>query len=132
MDTVLLVIHLFLAMALIGVVLLQRSEGGGLGIGSSGGMGSFMSVRGTANLLTRMTAILATLFMITSLALALLAGHGNKPRSLFDTAPAQTAPATTPAAPGTAPATTPSTAPPAGQAPATPPQQQAPSVPLSK
>jgi preprotein translocase subunit SecG len=126
MDTVLLVIHLFLAMALIGVVLLQRSEGGGLGIGSSGGMGSFMSVRGTANLLTRMTAILATLFMLTSLALALLAGHGNKPRSLFDTAPApaQTAPAQT----------APTTAPPANsQAPATPPQQQqTPSVPLSK
>ncbi|MDB5364527.1 MAG: preprotein translocase, SecG subunit [Rhodospirillales bacterium] len=124
MDTVLLVIHLFLAMALIGVVLLQRSEGGGLGVGSSGGMGSFMSVRGTANLLTRMTAILAGLFMVTSLALALLAGHGNKPRSLFDT----TAPVTAPAAPTTpAPA-----APPTNQTPATPPQQQAPSVPLSK
>jgi preprotein translocase subunit SecG len=130
MDTVLLVIHLFLAMALIGVVLLQRSEGGGLGIGSSGGMGSFMSVRGTANLLTRMTAILATLFMLTSLALAMLAGHGNKPRSIFDTVPAQTAPATP-----TAPSTTPSTAPPANSQapqPSTPPQQQTPSVPLSK
>jgi preprotein translocase subunit SecG len=126
MDTVLLVIHLFLAMALIGVVLLQRSEGGGLGIGSSGGMGSFMSVRGTANLLTRMTGILAALFMVTSLALAMLAGHGNKPRSLFDTPAATTQPV--PAAP--APATP--GAPPTNQAPATPPQQQAPSVPLSK
>jgi preprotein translocase subunit SecG len=123
MDTVLLVIHLFLAMALIGVVLLQRSEGGGLGVGSSGGMGSFMSVRGTANLLTRMTAILAGLFMVTSLALALLAGHGNKPRSLFDT----TAPAGVPAPNTPAPA-----APPTNPTPATPPQQQAPSVPLSK
>ncbi|GIL38510.1 preprotein translocase subunit SecG [Roseiterribacter gracilis] len=124
MDTVLLVIHLFLAMALIGTVLLQRSEGGGLGVGSSGGMGSFMSVRGTANLLTRMTAILAGLFMVTSLVLAMMAGHGNKPRSLFDT----TAPVTQPA-PG-APA--PTTQAPANPAPATPPQQQAPSVPLSK
>src|SRR4051812_48516070 len=127
MDTVLLVIHLFLAMALIGVVLLQRSEGGGLGVGSSGGMGSFMSVRGTANLLTRMTAILAGLFMVTSLVLAMMAGHGNKPRSLFD--------APTPASVPGAPATTPTTAPPTTQAPtapATPPQQQAPSVPLSK
>jgi preprotein translocase subunit SecG len=132
MDTVLLVIHLFLAMALIGVVLLQRSEGGGLGVGSSGGMGSFMSVRGTANLLTRMTAILAGLFMVTSLVLAMMAGHGNnKPRSLFDQNPAAVPAAPVPGAPVTnAPATT--TTPPTTQAPATPPQQQAPSVPLSK
>ena len=59
MTTVLLVLHLFVTLALIGVVLLQRSEGGGLGIGSSQGMGSFMGGRGTANLLTRGTAILA-------------------------------------------------------------------------
>ena len=59
-------------MALIGVVLIQRSEGGGLGIGSSQGMGSFMSGRGTANLLTRTTAILAAVFMVLSLVLALL------------------------------------------------------------
>ena len=52
MSTVLLIIHLFVTLALIGVVLIQRSEGGGLGIGSSQGMGSFMSGRGTANLLT--------------------------------------------------------------------------------
>jgi len=50
-TTVLLIIHLFVTLALIGVVLIQRSEGGGLGIGSSQGMGSFMSGRGTANLL---------------------------------------------------------------------------------
>ena len=58
MAAVLLIIHLFVTMALIGVVLIQRSEGGGLGIGTSQGMGSFMSGRGTANLLTRATAIL--------------------------------------------------------------------------
>ncbi len=67
MTTVLLIIHLFVTLALIGVVLIQRSEGGGLGIGSSQGMGAFMSGRGTANLLTRTTAILATLFMVLSL-----------------------------------------------------------------
>ena len=64
MSTVLLIIHLFVTLALIGVVLIQRSEGGGLGIGSSQGMGAFMSGRGTANLLTRATAILATVFMV--------------------------------------------------------------------
>jgi preprotein translocase subunit SecG len=72
MTTVLLIINLFVTLALIGVVLIQRSEGGGLGIGSSQGMGSFMSGRGTANLLTRTTAILATIFMALSLALALM------------------------------------------------------------
>ena len=72
MTTVLLIIHLFVTLALIGVVLIQRSEGGGLGIGSSQGMGAFMSGRGTANLLTRTTAILATRFMVLSLTLALM------------------------------------------------------------
>jgi preprotein translocase subunit SecG len=103
METVLRVFQVFLAIALIGVVLLQRSEGGGLGIGSSGGMGSFMSVRGTANLLTRVTAVLAALFMTTCLALALVANPRQAPRSIFDnpasapTIPAPQAPA--PAAP---------------------------------
>ncbi|HUN50271.1 MAG TPA: preprotein translocase subunit SecG [Candidatus Sulfotelmatobacter sp.] len=69
---VLRVAHLFVTLALIGVVLIQRSEGGGLGIGSSQGMGSFMSGRGTANLLTRTTAILAAGFFGISLSLALL------------------------------------------------------------
>lgn len=76
MSTILLIIHLFVTLALIGVVLIQRSEGGGLGIGSSQGMGAFMSGRGTANLLTRTTAILAAAFMALSLALALL-NHGT-------------------------------------------------------
>jgi preprotein translocase subunit SecG len=69
---VLRVAHLFVTLAMIGVVLIQRSEGGGLGIGSSQGMGAFMSGRGTANLLTRTTAILAAAFFGISLALALL------------------------------------------------------------
>ena len=72
MTSVLLIIHVFVTLALIGVVLIQRSEGGGLGIGSTQGMGSFMGGRGTANLLTRATAILAAIFMGLSLTLALL------------------------------------------------------------
>ena len=77
-STCIIVIHLMLVLALIGVVLLQRSEGGGLGIGSTGG---FMTSRGTANVLTRATAILAGLFFVTSLLLSILAGVGRKPTS---------------------------------------------------
>jgi preprotein translocase subunit SecG len=88
LTSVLLIIHLFVTVALIGVVLLQRSEGGGLGIGSSQGMGSFMSGRGTANLLTRTTAILAAIFMSLSLTLALLNRGTSTTRSILDT-PAQ-------------------------------------------
>ncbi len=88
MTTVLLIIHLFVTLALIGVVLIQRSEGGGLGIGSSQGMGAFMSGRGTANLLTRTTAILATMFMVLSLTLALMnRGTTGVGGSLLDDAP---------------------------------------------
>jgi preprotein translocase subunit SecG len=72
MIEVLLVLHVFVTIALIGVVLIQRSEGGGLGLGASQGMGNFMTGRGTANLLTRATAILGTLFFALSLGLALL------------------------------------------------------------
>lgn len=86
MAAVLLIVHLFVTLALIGVVLIQRSEGGGLGIGTSQGMGSFMSGRGTANLLTRATAILATAFMALSLALALMnRGTMGTNRSILDT-----------------------------------------------
>ena len=93
MTTVLLIIHLFVTLALIGVVLIQRSEGGGLGIGSSQGMGSFMSGRGTANLLTRTTAILATVFMVLSLTLALMnRGTTGVGRSLLEGPPPASAP----------------------------------------
>ena len=86
MTTVLLVIHILIALALIGVVLLQRSEGGGLGIGGGGGggMSGFLTGRGTANLLTRTTAILAACFMLTSITLTILAG-GGQPDSILDT-----------------------------------------------
>ena len=81
MATVLLVIHLMIAAALVGVVLLQRSEGGALGIGGGGG-GGFLTGRGTANLLTRMTAGLAAAFFFTSLALTLLHKHTAAPANV--------------------------------------------------
>jgi preprotein translocase subunit SecG len=108
METILLVIHLVLAVALIGVVLLQKSEGGGLGIGGGGGgggMSGFMTGRGSANLLTRATAILAACFMVTSLGLAWLVSGPREPASIFDTPaavteePAEAQPLQEPAAP---------------------------------
>ena len=93
MSAVLLIVHLFVTLALIGVVLIQRSEGGGLGIGSSQGMGAFMSGRGTANLLTRATAILATVFMLLSLTLALLNRGTTVGGSILDNPPPASAPA---------------------------------------
>ena len=87
---VLLVIHLMLAAALVGVVLIQRSEGGALGIG--GGGGGFMSGRGATNFLTRLTAYLAIGFFTTSIGLTILANQASKARSVFET-PAITAPA---------------------------------------
>ncbi|MEQ1718181.1 MAG: preprotein translocase subunit SecG, partial [Hyphomicrobium sp.] len=100
MATVLLVIHLMVAAALVGVVLLQKSEGGALGIGGGGG-GGFLTGRGTANLLTRATAMLAAAFFTTSISLTLLARHSAQQGSAFDAAkPAAGAPAT----PGAAPA----------------------------
>ena len=93
MNNVLLIIHLFVTIALIGVVLIQRSEGGGLGIGTSQGMGSFMSGRGTANLLTRTTAVLGTIFFAMSLTLAIMnRGAGRSGQSLIDTPSAPAAP----------------------------------------
>ncbi len=96
MEPILRVFQVLLAIGLIAVVLLQRSEGGGLGIGSSGGMGSFMSVRGTANFLTRMTSILGGLFMLTCLGLALIAHPSTAPRSIFDVPAPPTSPAPLP------------------------------------
>ncbi len=81
MATVLLVIHLMVAAALVGLVLLQRSEGGALGIGGGGGggVGGFMTGRGTANLLTRVTAVLAAAFFCTSILLTLVAQQASGP-----------------------------------------------------
>ena len=81
MQTVLLVIHLMVVAALVGVVLLQRSEGGALGIGGGGG---FMTSRGTANVLTRTTAILAVLFFLTSIGLSILPRFTGSQGSILD------------------------------------------------
>jgi preprotein translocase subunit SecG len=100
MQTVIIVVHLMIVAVLIGSVLLQKSEGGGLGMGGGAG---FMSSRGTANLLTRTTAILAGLFFVTSMALAWMAGADRQPSSILGTAPATQSPpgGATPIAPPT-------------------------------
>lgn len=108
MNEVVLIIHLFLAVAMIAVVLLQRSEGGALGMGG-GTMGGLMTTRGSANLLTRTTAILAGCFIATSLLLAIMSSTHRAPTSILDrpgatapakpAAPAEKAPASKPAAP---------------------------------
>jgi preprotein translocase subunit SecG len=90
MQTVIIVVHLMIVSVLIGAVLLQKSEGGGLGMGGGAG---FMSSRGTANLLTRTTGILAGLFFLTSLALAWIAGADRKPSSILGTPATQSQPA---------------------------------------
>ena len=75
METLVLTIHILIAVALVAVILLQRSEGGGLGIGgSSSSGGGFMTARGTANLMTRATTFLAIGFFATTVVLAILAG----------------------------------------------------------
>jgi preprotein translocase subunit SecG len=97
MQTVVIVIHLMVVVAMVGIVLLQRSEGGGLGIGVGGG---FMTNRGTANVLTRATATLAAVFFATSLVLSLLAGYERKPRSILQNTETPSPSAPAPSAPG--------------------------------
>ncbi|HMT15532.1 MAG TPA: preprotein translocase subunit SecG, partial [Aestuariivirga sp.] len=119
MHTVILVIHLIVTVALIGVIMLQRSEGGALGIGGGGGAGNLFSARGVGNALTRATAFLAVAFFITSITLTLMVTRSQPAGSVFDQAPAQGQ-----AAPGEAPAA------PAGSVlpnlPASPPAETAP------
>ena len=100
MQTVIIVIHLMIVLVLIGTVLLQKSEGGGLGMGGGAG---FMSSRGTANLLTRTTAILAVGFFATSLLLSWIAGFNRQPASIIGAPTSQSQPAggATPVAPPT-------------------------------
>jgi preprotein translocase subunit SecG len=83
MQTVVILIHLMIVLGMVGLVLLQKSEGGGLGMGGGSG-GGFLSSRGTANVLTRATAILAAMFFATSLFLSILASFDRKPRSILD------------------------------------------------
>jgi preprotein translocase subunit SecG len=123
MIILLLAIHILVAISLVGVVLLQKSEGGALGMGG-GGMSGFMTGRSTANLLTRVTAILAAAFMMTSVLLVVLHNRERAPQSIFDqSAPAGPAAPAAPVAP-IAPAPSP---------PQTPPAEPAqPSAPLAK
>ena len=81
MTTVILIIHIIISISIVCLVLMQRSEGGGLGIG---GGNNFMSARGTADFLTRATTILAIAFFCTSILLAMLAGYGKKSSSIID------------------------------------------------
>ncbi|OSZ69074.1 preprotein translocase subunit SecG [Sphingomonas sp. IBVSS1] len=106
MITFLLVVHGLITLALVGVILLQRSEGGALGIGGGGG-GGLMTARGAANLLTRSTTILASLFIAMSILLAVLSAGANKQRVIDPTIAAKAAPASAPTPAPAAPATTP-------------------------
>ena len=96
METVVIVIHLMVIIALVALVLMQRSEGGALGIG---GGGNFLSTRGQGNVLTRSTAILAAAFFATSILLTILARVQERPSDILDAVPAAAPPAST--APGT-------------------------------
>lgn len=90
MQTVIIVIHLMVVLAMIGLVLLQKSEGGGLGMGGGGG---FMTSRGSTNVLTRATGICAAVFFATSLVLSILAGYDRKPSSILNSGTPASAPA---------------------------------------
>ena len=94
MTDIVLVIHVLLAISLIGVVLLQRSEGGGLGIGGGGGggggMSGFLTGRGAATALTKVTAGLAAAFMVTSILLSILAANRGQPTSIIQDIPVTT------------------------------------------
>jgi len=123
MELIVLSIHLLVCMCLIGLVLLQRSEGGALGMGGGGG-GALMSGRGAADALAKMTSVAGGFFIVTSLGLTLISGAASNTngRSVMDLLPAQIAPATTTAPAQEEPATPPPAATPdptEGRAPAT-------------
>ncbi len=101
MGTVLLVIHLLAAIFLVALILLQRSEGGALdGLGGGSGASNFLSARGTGNFLTRTTAILATIFIITSISLSLYYKGVTRPnKSILEQAPVETSQPSAPQAP---------------------------------
>jgi preprotein translocase subunit SecG len=119
MIILLLAVHILVAIALVGVVLLQKSEGGALGMGG-GGMSGFMTGRSTANLLTRVTAILAAAFMTTSVLLVVVHNREHTPRSILEQgAPPNPAVPSAPVAP-------------AGPPPAPAPEPSQPSAPLAR
>lgn len=101
MSTVLIIVQLIVSVALVIVVLMQKSEGGALGIGGGSGGGLF-TPRGAGDALTRLTAILAVMFFATSMALTILALHGRPQHSILDSSPAKPVSAPVPKAPGAA------------------------------
>lgn len=145
METVIIVIHLMVIVALVALVMLQRSDGGALGIGGSSG---FMTTRGQGNVLTRSTAILAAAFFATSIALTILARMSGGGGSILDAAPLQgqpgsggildqleplgTPPATTPAPGASTTPSAPGATAPAATTPAPAPAPTTPSVPSSQ
>ena len=100
MQTLLILVELFVSVGLIVVILLQRSEGGALGMGGGGGggLGGLFSPRGAADTLTRTTGILAVLFFLTCLGLTLLSLRGHDERSILDTTPTPASSTTKPPA----------------------------------
>ena len=96
MQTILLILHVLFALAIVGLVLLQRGEGGGLGMGGGGNMQGLMSARGTASMMTRATAIAAALFFVSSLALSIMVSDRGDSTSIVDDigteAPVETVP----------------------------------------
>jgi preprotein translocase subunit SecG len=124
MFAFLLIVQTLIAVALIATILMQRSEGGGLGVGGSSS--GFMTARGAADFLTRSTSVLGGLFIVLSIVMAAIAGATRQP-SKIDTslanvaAPVEQAPRTQqPAQPGQPPAASPAQ------------NQQAPAVPLAQ
>lgn len=120
MSTVILLIHVMICVALVGVVLLQRSEGGALGIGGGGGGGGFMTGRSAGNALTKTTAVLAACFFATSLIMSILASQQRPASTILPTGDQGLAPLQSPAAPDPAAPAPPSPAAPTPQ----PPQSQ--------
>ena len=97
--TFLLIVQTLVAAALVGVILMQRSEGGGLGVGGSSS--GFMTARGAADFLSRSTAVLASIFIVLAIALAAIAGVNRAPATIDTSLANQVAPATSPVAPVT-------------------------------
>ena len=122
MFTFLLIVQTLIATALVGTILMQRSEGGGLGVGGSSS--GFMTARGAADFLTRSTAVLATIFIVLAIALAAIAGVNRAPATIDTSLVNQTSPAS----PTTSPVV-PTPTPQQQQAPA---NQTAPAVPVQQ
>ncbi|MGE0259106.1 MAG: preprotein translocase subunit SecG [Alphaproteobacteria bacterium] len=130
MIILLFIVHVLIALALVGVIMLQKSEGGALGMGG-GGMSGFMTGRSTANLLTRTTAILGAAFFATSILLVLLGQTSSAPRSIIDRGgPVPTTPLM-PNLPATPAPTAPATGAPLAPEPAIP-APAGPSAPLAR